>query len=41
MGKDLSIQSKLSIQNFDKSSLFSSLKVPKDLEVHKQLILEI
>ena len=40
MGKDLSIQNKISIQNFDKNSLFSSLTIPKDLEFTKQLILD-
>ena len=40
MGKDLSIQNKISIQNFDTNSLFSSLTIPKDLEFTKQLILD-
>ena len=37
MGKDLSIQNKISIQNFDKNSLFSSLEIPKDLEFTKPI----
>ena len=40
IGKDLSIQNKISIQNFDRNSLFSSLKIPKDLEFINQLILD-
>ena len=40
MGKDLSIQNKISIQNFDRNSLFSSLTIPKDLEFINQLILD-
>ena len=37
IGKDLSIQNKISIQNFDRNSLFSSLKIPKDLEFAKPI----
>ena len=40
IGKDLSIQSNLSIRPFNNNSLFSSLKVPQDLKFNKQLILD-